>query len=421
MNDDETPIYGDRGAPWRVTAVTGPSTPRTVVLVGADPTVPGGRSMRWQALRRGLDEIGGCELWELDCDRTTACSVVCRHDTSGRRPGGAAGVRGMRRLVGDGTAAWFYERSFCERYLERLVERLNRVGVRTVICSGLDSARYVSALAAVGSFTVVFDMHNVEAQLHAEIRDAAKDTWQYLMFYTDEHVQYVEAAERAAALAADQVWTCTEQDRQLLGAALAGKTWVVPNVVGVPPTPRGLGGEIERICFIGGMDYYPNHDAAAILVSKIAPLVGLTTVGTPVVIAGAKASAWAAGEFGMDQLPANVRVVSDPERAADIINGAVMVVPLRIGGGSRFKVLEAFAWCAPVVSTAKGVEGLDLVAGEHYLAAEEPAEFAGAVDRLVGDPALRRQLAENARRLLQARYSMEALSRALRAALEGRG
>lgn len=414
VDDDKTPADGEGGGPCRI---------RTVVLVGADPTVPGGRSMRWQALRRGLDDIEGCELWELSCDRTAVCAAVCRHDPTGRDPGGAAGVRSMRRLVGEGRTAWYYERSFCERQLERLIEDLTRAGVHTVVCSGLDSARYVPALAAVGSFRVVFDMHNVETLLHAEIRDAVRDSWQYEMFYTDEHVENVGSAEYTAVHTADHVWTCTEHDRRLVvarfGETLAGKTWVVPNVVDLPRTTHEPSSEVERICFTGGMDYYPNHDAAATLVSRIAPLLAQIAGSPPVVIAGAKASTWAAGEFGPDRLPANVRVVSDPRGVGDIIDGAVMVVPLKIGGGSRFKVLEAFAWAAPVVSSAKGVEGLDLVAGEHYLAAHEPAEFAHAVKRLISDPALRRELTGNGRSLLRRRYSMQALTHALSAALAG--
>jgi glycosyltransferase involved in cell wall biosynthesis len=82
----------------------------------------------------------------------------------------------------------------------------------------------------------------------------------------------------------------------------------------------------------------------------------------------------------------------------------VYVLPLRGGGGTRFKALEAMAAGLPLVSTPMGMEGIAAEAGTHYLSGETPAELGSAIVRLLDDPALRDQLAEAAGRLVRARY-----------------
>jgi glycosyltransferase involved in cell wall biosynthesis len=87
-----------------------------------------------------------------------------------------------------------------------------------------------------------------------------------------------------------------------------------------------------------------------------------------------------------------------------VAGSAVCVVPLRIGGGTRLKLLESMALGTPVVSTSKGAEGLDVVNGEHLLIADTPADFATCTLRLLCDTRLRRRLAINARQLVEEKY-----------------
>jgi glycosyltransferase involved in cell wall biosynthesis len=94
------------------------------------------------------------------------------------------------------------------------------------------------------------------------------------------------------------------------------------------------------------------------------------------------------------------------------------VVPLRQGGGSRLKILEAMALGTPVVSTTKGAEGIESICGEDILVADEPEAFADAVLRLLGDPVLRAQLAANGRQLVAARYSWQMCAEKLEQVLD---
>ena len=97
---------------------------------------------------------------------------------------------------------------------------------------------------------------------------------------------------------------------------------------------------------------------------------------------------------------------------------AVFVVPLRVGGGTRLKILEALAIGAPIVTTAIGCEGIDVVDGDHLLIAETPGDWAEAVSALIAAPELADKLARAGRTLVQDRYSWAAIGRRLVAIVE---
>ena len=82
----------------------------------------------------------------------------------------------------------------------------------------------------------------------------------------------------------------------------------------------------------------------------------------------------------------------------------VCVAPLRIGGGTRLKILEAMALGTPVISTSKGAEGLDVISGKHILIADTPSEFSSQAIHLLKNPELRDRLVVNARQLVEKRY-----------------
>jgi glycosyltransferase involved in cell wall biosynthesis len=89
----------------------------------------------------------------------------------------------------------------------------------------------------------------------------------------------------------------------------------------------------------------------------------------------------------------------------------VFVVPLRVGGGTRLKIFEALAMNKAVVSTTVGAEGLPLIAGEHFLQADHPSDFADQVIGLLRDPERRRALGSAGRRLVEERFSWAQVAR----------
>jgi glycosyltransferase involved in cell wall biosynthesis len=92
---------------------------------------------------------------------------------------------------------------------------------------------------------------------------------------------------------------------------------------------------------------------------------------------------------------------------------AAVVVPLRLGGGTRLKIVEAMAMGKPIVSTALGAEGIEAVPGRDLLIADEPAAFADAVNRLLAEPDLAGGIGQSARQLAIDRYGWGEAARAL--------
>jgi glycosyltransferase involved in cell wall biosynthesis len=86
-------------------------------------------------------------------------------------------------------------------------------------------------------------------------------------------------------------------------------------------------------------------------------------------------------------------------------SASAVVVPLRIGSGTRLKILEAMAMARPIVTTPVGVDGIDAYDGEHLLIAGDPGAFAAAVLRVLGDAAFGAALGQNARRLAETEYA----------------
>ena len=106
-----------------------------------------------------------------------------------------------------------------------------------------------------------------------------------------------------------------------------------------------------------------------------------------------------------------------PDMRDEIAKAETCVVPLRIGSGTRLKILEAAAMGKPIVSTTLGAEGLDFVNGEEIVLADDPAKFAEAVAELLADPGARRKLGDAARNRAERGYSFAVHRSTLRKAL----
>jgi len=220
-----------------------------------------------------------------------------------------------------------------------------------------------------------------------------------------------EAVSRATVMA------CSAYDKDLLQALCpATRIMVVPNVVDTEKYAPAGEGEASTVLYQGGMDWYPNRDAAEFFISSVLPHLRQLAPGVKFVAAGRDPSGSMAKQFA--RFP-DVRFTGTvPDMRDEIAKAAVCVVPLRIGSGTRLKILEAAAMSRPVVSTRLGVEGLDFEDGEEILLADDPRDFARAVADLLADPERRRVMGRAARRRVEVQYSMPALRESLRGMLE---
>jgi sugar transferase (PEP-CTERM/EpsH1 system associated) len=186
---------------------------------------------------------------------------------------------------------------------------------------------------------------------------------------------------------------------------------VVPNGVDVQAYVGDFGlSQADSLIFSGALSYSANFEAMDFFLSKVYPLIKSRCPGVTLRITGRTDG------VPLDRLPQQ-RGVSftgylDDVRPA-IARSAVSVVPLRQGGGTRLKILEAMALGTPVVSTAKGAEGLEVTPGRDILIADEPNEFADAVVRLLDHERLCMKISANGRRLVEQQYTWETCARKL--------
>jgi glycosyltransferase involved in cell wall biosynthesis len=228
-----------------------------------------------------------------------------------------------------------------------------------------------------------------------------------------------EALERAHLARFERLFVCSAPERdRVRDAGLHPAPEVAPNVVGLPadpetdpPRPRHEGP--FRFLFVGTLGYAPNADAVRQFASEVLPRLRARGVAASFDVVGdglARPLARELAECAGVRLRGFVPDLAPVYREADAV-----VVPLRAGGGTRIKVLEAFAHRRPVVATTTAIEGIDAAHERHVLLGELPDGFAAQCARLVEEPALGAALCRAALDLVR-RYHSEP---ALRAVIEG--
>lgn len=163
------------------------------------------------------------------------------------------------------------------------------------------------------------------------------------------------------------------------------------------------------------MDWYPNRDAVEYFAHHIFPKVRAEFPEARFVVAGRNPPRDFVASFRLESRIEFTGTV--PDMRPYLSSASVVVVPLRLGGGTRIKILEACAAGRPVVSTTIGAEGLDLEPGKELLVEDDPAEFARAVIALLRDPARCDALAKAGRTAIVERYSHLTLKKALDAVI----
>ena len=167
-----------------------------------------------------------------------------------------------------------------------------------------------------------------------------------------------------------------------------------------------------HLIYIGSMDWYPNEDAVGFFADEVLPRIQEKVSDVAFSIVGGNPSARVQKLAERQGVVVTGRV---PEIKPYFAEATVFVVPLRIGSGTRLKILEALAMGKAIVSTTVGAEGLDLKDGEEIFIADEPTAFADAVIRLLTDSELRRRMGENGRARVEQDYDWRRIGEKLHA------
>lgn len=261
-----------------------------------------------------------------------------------------------------------------------------------------------------GTVPVVLAHHNVESQLMA--RRAEYETSAPARFYIRSQAKRLERYERAQAPRFPLNIAVSEADAaNLRRLAPTARVAVVPNGVDTEYfTARPATGE-PCLVYTGGMNMFANRDAVEWFLEAIWPEVKRAVPG---------ARFFAIGQQPSERVLALARTdgaIEAPGFVDDVrpwvARSAVYVVPLRVGGGTRLKMLDAMAQGKAIVTTPLGAEGIEGVDGEHFILADGARAFTAAVIALLRDPERRERLGRAARARACERYAWPILGREL--------
>ena len=275
---------------------------------------------------------------------------------------------------------------------------------------------------------VIYDAHNIETFLRREMQHALPQEKMQGSLKGKLLLKQIEAIERNLLNQVDQVWVCSHEDASLLCKLTKRKvdTHVVSNGVnpkyyesirlGQCDLPGDLPPEPKTFIFTASYTHEPNLIAMRLLVDKIYPRLRKMHPHCRLLLVGRNPTDYmrhiANKEPGI-VVTGKVEDIRPYLRAA-----SVMVVPLLEGGGTRLKILEAFAAGLPVVSTSKGAEGIKAQEGVHLLIKDSVEDIVTAVSELWSDPNLRKTLSQGGYELLEAEYSWQAVGQKVKLAID---
>lgn len=268
-------------------------------------------------------------------------------------------------------------------------------------------ARYLDALPPNVHAKSLLVFHNIASSQYDRISNIALTPTKRARAWL--HARMLRRWEPLYAERFDRCITVSEEDRRLLMTANPRlQVDVVPNGVDTQIyQPLALEETRPAVLLVGNMSYAPNADGAIWFCSQILPYIRRVLANVQVWIVGT--------EPPREVIRLQGDGVHVTGRVEDVVpyyrRTAVSVVPLRAGGGSRLKVLEAMALGRPIVSTSIGCEGLNVVDNQHLLVADSPELFSECVLSLLQDTGLYKRISANARRLVEEQYGWEILAK----------
>jgi polysaccharide biosynthesis protein PslH len=259
---------------------------------------------------------------------------------------------------------------------------------------------------------LVVASHNIDYELARQYARTGRSLARRL--YAKVNWRKLRREELGTYREADGVYLCSADDeRRLLHEIPTARTTVIPNAADVEyyqPRPTDPPPDGRTVVFFGQLAYAPNVDGLIYFIQKIWPRIAQARPEARLKIIGA------------GKPPRSIRLLAGPrveltgfvpDLRPHLAAAAAVVVPLRLGGGTRLKIVEAMAMGKAIVSTTLGVEGIEAVPGRDLLVENQPEAFANAVNCLLGDPEFAARIGQCARSLAVQRYSWSGAALAL--------
>jgi glycosyltransferase involved in cell wall biosynthesis len=257
----------------------------------------------------------------------------------------------------------------------------------------------------------VLTEHNIESRL---LRQASERTWtgELPLHYRNAHAEAVRL-ERYEDLAWRDIplrVAVSEQDKiQMDERVPEGRTVVAPNGADPASWLQDVRFEAGTVLFVGHLAYLPNVDAVEYLLDEIWPIVRRLRPNARLLVAGRSPAAAVQAAFARcGGSKAGVELVASPGSMPRVARRAsISIAPLRMGSGTRCKILESMAWGLPVVGTTLGAEGIAVEDGEHVLIRDGAGAFAEGIVQLLSDEPLWQRLRTASGELIRERYAWD--------------
>lgn len=282
---------------------------------------------------------------------------------------------------------------------------------RAYAIAHIDSLVLAGYLPLVADLQVACGHHNVESELLR--RSAAKAGHRLKSAYVRLQAERVERLERQLCQRCQINVVVSERDRTTLQQiSPTARFEVVDN--GVDCTyfhPQDDAAGSPDVVWVGGLSWSPNWDAVVYFAEQILPLIRSNSPGTRFLVVG---NCSTTQRHLLEKYPSVVVIGRVDDVRPYVWQSGCFVVPLRVGGGTRIKILDAWAMGKAVVSTPIGSEGLAAKDAENILIRSEPEHFAAAVVELLANKNLSRRLARAGRETAVRRYAWSVLGEKLR-------
>jgi glycosyltransferase involved in cell wall biosynthesis len=324
-----------------------------------------------------------------------------------------APTRDMGARLGSvvGGRADLEDRLWSSQFEHALRRTLTSRGFDLVQVEGLELGCYLSTIrVCVPQAPILYDAHNAEVTIQRRAWRGDRlvpNRWPAAV-YSLLQIARLTRFEAAVCRQASVVTCVSDVDAAALGQLVPGLLPVViPNGIDLEDYPPATAPDSEPVLtFTGKMDYRPNVDAALWFAREILPRIREQKPGARFVVVGQRPPPSLARLNGRGGV-AVLDTVSDARPY--IARCAVFVAPLRMGGGTRFKLLQAMALGRPIVATTIGAEGFSVQTGREVLIADTEADFAHQVLRVLGDTTLARKLTQAGRAFVEAGYDWAAI------------
>lgn len=291
------------------------------------------------------------------------------------------------------------------RALSRRIAELCHAGPRPDLVH-LDTVALAPYAAHCAGTPAVLGHHNIESQLM--LRRAEHERGVPQRKYVELQARRLRRYEARVCDQFPLNVTVSAADASLLAEICPGvRTVVIPNGVDTEYFQPRWGNETPTLIFTGGMNMFANRDAMEWFLEAVWPIIKARVPGVRFYAIGQRPSPRVLGVAARDE------AVEAPGHVPDVrpwvAKAAIYVVPMRVGGGTRLKVVDAMAQGKAIVSTSLGAEGIEGQDGTHFVLADDANEFAGRVVDLLGRPEERRRLGEAARARAESHYAWRTL------------